>query len=87
MDRNPKSKTFGQEKLDWNTKKYPKPTDEELLSWYDDCKYLESRVYAQIGEQLDRLWHDIDAGLFGDKAKTGEFYIKNKSIKDNSPKK
>jgi hypothetical protein len=42
--------------------------------------------HAPIGDQLDRLWHDIDAGLFGAPAKTGEFYLAIKAIKDQFPK-
>ena len=36
-------------------------------------------TYPNIKEQLDLLWHDIDAGKFGATAK-----IKN--VKDSSPK-
>jgi len=35
--------------------------------------------YAQIGEQLDKLWHDIDEGKLN---KTGSFYTSIKTIKD-----
>ena len=39
--------------------------------------------YDQIGEQLDKLWHDIDEGKLD---KTGSFYAHVKSIKDGDPK-
>jgi len=42
--------------------------------------------HAYWGDQLDRLWHDIDAGLFGAPAKTGEFYLAIKAIKEQFPK-
>ena len=39
--------------------------------------------YPKIGEQLDKLWHDIDEGKLD---KTGEFYKYIKSVKDTFPK-
>ena len=35
--------------------------------------------YEAIGEQLDKLWHDIDEGKLD---KTGSFYTSIKTIKD-----
>lgn len=86
MDRNPKSKTYGQEKFDWNTELYPKPTEQNMIDWYNEFKYLESRKYEDIREQLDRLTHDIEAGFFGEDAKSGEFYIGNLAVKNDSLK-
>ena len=45
-----------------------------------------SNIYPTISEQLDKLWHDIDGGLFGTSAKTGDFYLAIKSVKDANPK-
>lgn len=42
--------------------------------------------YKGIAEQLDLLWHDIDAGKFGDTAKTGEWYKEVKAVKDRFTK-
>lgn len=42
--------------------------------------------YGRIENELDMLYKDIDAGLFGDAAKTGSFYLHIKSIKDDVPK-
>ena len=36
--------------------------------------------------QLDKLYHDIDAGKFGADAKTGNFYLGRKAVKDKYPK-
>ena len=43
--------------------------------------YIPKRIkaYGTIGEQLDRLWHDIDNGTLD---QTGEFYISRKKVKD-----
>lgn len=38
--------------------------------------------YELMREQLDKLYHDIDSGKFGDNAKTGGFYIGRKAVKD-----
>jgi hypothetical protein len=50
--------------------------------------YSQERAlqYAPTGDQLDMLWHSIDAGEFGDTAKQSEFYTANKAVKDANPK-
>ena len=68
---------------------------------YDGCCYLvgycpkepektyeEMRVqeYPALTEQLDSLWHDIDEGHLGAKAKQSKFYLNNKEVKDKYPK-
>ena len=57
-----------------------------LQSIYDSNQYQRDRNYAPTGDQLDMLWHSIDAGEFGDTAKQSEFYIANKAVKDANPK-
>ena len=42
--------------------------------------------YPSIGEQLDMLYKDIDSGKFGENAKTSQFYLSIKNVKDSSPK-
>jgi len=42
--------------------------------------------YKMISEQLDNLYHDIDSGKFGNDAKTGNFYLGRKAVKDKYPK-
>ena len=42
--------------------------------------------YSLMREQLDKLYHDIDAGKFGADAKTGNFYLGRKTVKDKFPK-
>ena len=83
MNRNPESPTYGEEKVIWNTVEYPKPTDEQMLVWYNEFNYLEKRRYDKLEEQLDALYRDIDNGKVG---KTGEFYLMNKAVKDANPK-
>ena len=41
--------------------------------------------YSALNEQLDKLYHYIDSGKFGDTAKTGQFYLARKAVKDKFP--
>lgn len=53
-----------------------------------DPTYAELRAaeYPDVTEQLDKLYHDIDGGIFGDAAKTSEFYLSRKKVKETYPK-
>ncbi len=42
--------------------------------------------YPFIDEQLDQLYHDINAGKFGADAKTGEWFVGITSVKTAFPK-
>ena len=42
--------------------------------------------YGSIGEQLDKLYHDINAGKFGADAKTGDWFVGISSVKTTIPK-
>ena len=42
--------------------------------------------YGSIGEQLDQLYHDINAGKFGADAKTGDWFVGITSVKTLNPK-
>ena len=41
-----------------------------------------AKYYSMLNVQLDKLYHDIDSGKFGDTAKTGQFYLARKAVKD-----
>ena len=45
-----------------------------------------SSYYPNLGEQLDLLYHAIDANEFGADAKTSSFYTKLKAVKTKYPK-
>jgi len=45
-----------------------------------------SSYYPDLGEQLDLLYHAIDANEFGADAKTSTFYTELKAVKDKYPK-
>ena len=53
----------------------------ELNQWRNERQNL----YV-VATQLEKLYDDVDAGLFGEAAKTGEFYNFIKGIKDDIPK-
>lgn len=54
----------------------------ELNSWRNE----RIRQYGSIQDQLDSLFDDIEAGLFGEQAKTGKWYNHIKSVKSNIEK-
>ena len=79
--------------IEWHSTDITQPTDAEiqaeltrLQTEYDNNQYQRDRQYAPTGDQLDMLWHSIDAGEFGDTAKQSEFYTANKAVKDANPK-
>ena len=49
------------------------------LTW----KQVRESGYGGLVDQLDMLWHDIDAGTLD---KTGTFYNHIKAVKDGAPK-
>lgn len=53
----------------------------ELNEW----RVKRQTLYV-ISFQLEKLYDDIDSGLFGEDAKTGQFYLYIKGIKDSIPK-
>ena len=57
----------------------------ELQDDYDSKKYQRDRQpeYPAIGDQLDMLFHAIDAGKVD---KTSDFYKSLKAVKDKYPK-
>ena len=57
----------------------------ELIAEYDAQEYARNRAleYPAIGDQLDMLFHAIDAGKVN---KTSDFYKALKAVKDKHPK-
>jgi len=64
------------------------PTEEEVNAKISELQVIENRrsSYPSLGEQLDKLFHDIDGGLLGEDAKTGSLYLALKEVKDDNPK-
>ena len=47
---------------------------------------IRENIYPVIGDQLDQLYHDINAGKFGADAKTGSWFVGITSVKTSYPK-
>ena len=68
--------------LDWQTyDEVPDDFDPREVEWTYDISRLKE--YPHFIEQLDMLWHAIDAGTLD---KTSDFYTKLKAVKDKYPK-
>ena len=51
---------------------------------YTDPLNAKVIAYGPEGSQLGKIWKDIDAGLFGENAKKGQFYAHIKNVKDTA---
>ena len=49
-------------------------------------KLSRRETYISLENQLDQLYHDINAGKFGSDAKTGEWFVGITSVKTAFPK-
>jgi len=78
------------DQIDWYSEDVTQPSKEaiqtkldELQAVEDAKQYQRDRVYPPLGEQFDKLWHDINNGTLDN---TGAFYTALKEVKDNNPK-
>jgi hypothetical protein len=90
LEPNAEVTLIGDEIVTWHSEDITQPTDEaiateqaRLQAEYDANQYQRDRVYPQLGEQFDKLWHDINNGTLDN---TGEFFTALKEVKDNNPK-
>lgn len=60
------------------------PPDPRMIEWTHEI--AREKLYSKVEDQLDMLFKDIDAGLFGEQAKTGQFYQMIKQVKETHPK-
>ncbi len=58
----------------------------EKIQQLNGYSHARANEYQTIAEQLDMIFKDIDAGCFGENAKTGIWYTHIKTIKDANPK-
>ena len=79
----------------WSVSGLAKPSDSQLAAFDTAGNTKETlnttlakrkREYLTWEEQLDKLYHDINDGKFGDTAKTGTWYTHIKSVKDANSK-
>ena len=78
------------ENIEWHssTKPTKKQVEDELVrlqTEFETNEYQRVRAteYPALGDQLDMLWHAIDAGTLN---KTSDFYKAIKAVKDANPK-
>jgi len=90
LEPNAEVTLVGDDIVTWHSEDITQPTDEaiateqaRLQAEYDANEYQRDRVYPQLGEQFDKLWHDINNGTLDN---TGEFFTALKEVKDNNPK-
>lgn len=80
------------DQIDWlNIELIPTIDLEAKIAELEALQYQLDRVtgteeqplkYAPKGDQLDQIYHAIDSGLFGEDAKTSDFYLDNKAVKE-----
>ena len=61
------------------------PSEADVNAKIAELEIQENRKYnyPSLGEQFDKLWHDINNGTLDN---TGEFFTALKEVKDNNPK-
>ena len=61
------------------------PTEAEVNAKIAELQWEQNRqaAYPALGEQFDKLWHDINNGTLDN---TGAFYTALKTVKDDNPK-
>lgn len=79
-------------KINWlNIEPIPTVELESKIAELESLQYQKDRIngteeqplkYASTGDQLDQIYHAIDSGLFGEDAKTSDFYLDNKAVKE-----
>ena len=64
------------------------PNPDIILKIHEISQHVNERTYQYKSweHQLDMLFNDIEAGKFGEDAKTGSWYLWIKGIKDANPK-
>jgi hypothetical protein len=62
------------------------PEEELLIILNNTNKIVREKQYPKIVDQLDLLWHDINNGILGERAKESSWFNSIKEIKDNNPK-
>ena len=83
FDKDGKSVTLEQSKID--TARTEINTAAAAIKYQTDRTTDGSTTYAAIGDQLDLLWHAIDADT-ALKSKFSAFYNSIKAVKDANPK-
>ena len=84
FDKDGNSITLEQSKID--AARVTLDSEAAAIKYQTDRTTDGSITYDTIGNQLDQLYHDINAGKFGSDAKTGEWFVGISSVKTANPK-
>ena len=84
FDKDGKSITLDQSKID--AARVTLNNEALAVKYKTDRTTDGSTKYDTIGNQLDQLYRDINAGKFGADAKTGEWFVGISSVKTANPK-
>ena len=57
-----------------------------MLKFHHYSIVKRKEYYQTLGDQLDKLYHDITNDKLGEDAKTSDFYLSRKAVKDKYPK-
>jgi len=86
----PLYKQVNNERMEFSTADYDQAkTDLGNAKWDEQqFGYIQARqqAYKSIPDQLDQIYKAVDAGLFGDDAKTAEWYTDIQTVKSDNPK-
>ena len=89
-DAKPLCKQVNNERMEFSEADYNQAqTDLGNAKWEEQqFGYISARqeAYKSVGDQLDQLWHAVDSGLFGDDAKTSDWYSDINTVKTDNPK-
>lgn len=89
-DAKPLYKQVNNERMEFSTADYDQAkTDLGNAKWEEQqFGYVSARqeAYKSVTDQLDQLWHSVDSGLFGDDAKTSDWYSDINTVKTDNPK-
>ena len=86
----PLYKQVNNERMEFSEADYDQAkTDLGNAKWEEQqFGYISARqeAYKSVTDQLDQLWHAVDSGLFGDDAKTSDWYSDINTVKTDNPK-
>ena len=89
-DAKPLYKQVNNERMEFSDADYNQAkTDLGNDKWEEQqFGYISARqeAYKSVTDQLDQLWHAVDSGLFGDDAKTSDWYSDINTVKTDNPK-
>lgn len=89
-DAKPLYKQVNNERMEFSEADYAQAKVDLGNSKWDEQQngYIQARqeAYKSIGDQLDQIYKAVDAGLFGEDAKTAEWYTDIQTVKTDNPK-